>query len=191
MKQRPRGVHAPANERRTPSTSVNSPRVSDVVMTTPYDAEGEALAERLMLAELTRLTRKVAARPATSAASGAGPSLTAAQVELLGRLNAALREEYGMRRAMLLKRLDVLLDSFKDSPRAKEQQADMMRTIDAKLKAMPAPQRFEPADAFGASLLSASASAARHLERLGRAGGDDGASARRLDASLLAMRANR
>ena len=43
-----------------------------------------------------------------------------------------------MRRAMLLKRLDVLLDSFKDSPRAKEQQADMMRTIDAKLKAMPA-----------------------------------------------------
>ena len=67
-------------------------------MASPYDAEGEALAEKLMLAELLRLT------PPRAAAT-AGLSLSAQQLELLGRLNTALREEYALRRAMLLKRL--------------------------------------------------------------------------------------
>jgi len=67
-------------------------------MPSPYDAEGEALAEKLMLAELIRLT------PPRAAAT-AGLSLSALQLELLGRLNTALREEYALRRAMLLKRL--------------------------------------------------------------------------------------
>lgn len=67
-------------------------------MASPYDAEGEALAEKLMLAELIRLT------PPRAAAT-AGLSLSAQQLELLGRLNTALREEYAIRRAMLLKRL--------------------------------------------------------------------------------------
>ena len=66
-------------------------------MASPYDAEGEALAEKLMLAEL-RLT------PPRAAAT-AGLGLSAQQLELLSRLNTALREEYALRRAMLLKRL--------------------------------------------------------------------------------------
>ena len=67
-------------------------------MASPYDAEGEALAEKLMLAELIRLT------PPRAAAT-AGLDLSAQQLELLSRLNTALREEYALRRAMLLKRL--------------------------------------------------------------------------------------
>ena len=61
-------------------------------MASPYDAEGEALAEKLMLAELIRLTPPRA-------------GLSAQQLELLSQLNTALREEYALRRAMLLKRL--------------------------------------------------------------------------------------
>ena len=68
-------------------------------MASSYDAEGEALAERLMLAELIRLT------PPPLRAATVGLSLSAPQLELLARLNAALREEYALRRAMLLKRL--------------------------------------------------------------------------------------
>ena len=65
-------------------------------MASPYDAEGEALAEKLMLAELIRLTP-----PRAAATAG----LSAQQLQLLSRLNTALREEYALRRAMLLKRL--------------------------------------------------------------------------------------
>ena len=75
-----------------------APRARALEMPSPYDAEGEALAEKLMLAELIRLT------PPRAAAT-AGLSLSAQQLELLGRLNTALHEEYALRRAMLLKRL--------------------------------------------------------------------------------------
>lgn len=96
-------------------------------MASSYDAEGEALAERLMLAELIRLTpprglaaRRVAARRAIGggAAATAGLSLSAPQLELLARLNAALREEYALRRAMLLKRLARRLPFAAHAPRA-------------------------------------------------------------------------
>ena len=77
-----------------------SPRALGLLfhMASSYDAEGEALAEKLMLAELIRLT------PPRAAAT-AGQGLSAQQLELLSRLNTALREEYALRRAMLLKRL--------------------------------------------------------------------------------------
>ena len=77
-----------------------------------YDAEGEALAERLMLAELIRLT------PPPLRAATVGLSLSAPQLELLARLNAALREEYALRRAMLLKRLARRLPFASHAPRA-------------------------------------------------------------------------
>jgi hypothetical protein len=75
-----------------------------------YDAEGEALAAVLMRAELIRLT------PPRAAAT-AGLSLSAPQLELLERLNAALREEYALRRAMLLKRLARRLPFTSHAPR--------------------------------------------------------------------------
>ena len=81
-------------------------------MASSYDAEGEALAERLMLAELIRLT------PPPLRAATVGLSLSAPQLELLARLNAALREEYALRRAMLLKRLARRLPFASHAPRA-------------------------------------------------------------------------
>ena len=79
-----------------------------------WDTEGNALAERLILAELRHLqpSATAAAPPSASAGGTSAHGLTAEQLELLGKLNEAMREEYAMRRAMLLKRLDVLLDSF-------------------------------------------------------------------------------
>ena len=86
-------------------------------MASSYDAEGEALAERLMLAELIRLTPPRAAATADPSPS-APQSLSAPQLELLGRLNAALREEYALRRAMLLKRLARRLQLASHAPHA-------------------------------------------------------------------------
>ena len=79
-------------------------------MASPYDAEGEALAEKLMLAELIRLTP-----PRAAATAG----LSAQQLELLSKLNAALREEYALRRAMLLKRLARRLPFASQAPLTK------------------------------------------------------------------------
>ena len=44
-----------------------------------------------------------------------------------------------------------------ESPRAAEQRAEMKRAIDAKLQAMPPPQRIEPTDAFSGASVSAAA----------------------------------
>lgn len=87
-------------------------------MASSYDAEGEALAERLMLAELIRLTPPRAAAATADPSLSEPQSLSAPQLELLGRLNAALREEYALRRAMLLKRLARRLQLASHAPHA-------------------------------------------------------------------------
>ena len=65
-----------------------------------------------------------------------------------------------------------------ESPRAAEQRAEMKRAIDAKLQAMPPPQRIEPTDAFSGASVSA---AARLLTKGGGpACGDQGAAIKKV-----------
>ena len=56
-----------------------------------------------------------------------------------------------MRREMLLKRLDVLADSFSWSERAKEQRGEMEAALAARRASLPPPSTIEPRDAFGAT----------------------------------------
>ena len=127
-------------------------------------AQGEAPADTLRRLEAAaRALQSAAAPPAappappppTTTAGGtpliAADALGAAQLEALDRVNQALREEYAMRREMLLKRLDVLADSFSWSERAKEQRGEMEAALAARRASLPPPSTIEPRDAFGAT----------------------------------------
>ena len=130
-------------------------------------AQGEAPAATLRRLEAAaRALQSAAAPPATAASPApavappptaggtpliAADALGAAQLEALDRVNQALREEYAMRRQMLLKRLDVLADSFSWSERAKEQRGEMEAALAARRAALPPPSAIEPRDAFGAT----------------------------------------
>ena len=130
-------------------------------------AQGEAPADTLRRLEAAARALQSAAAPPAAAASPApaaaplppatgtpliaADALGAAQLEALNRVNQALREEYAMRREMLLKRLDVLADSFSWSERAKEQRGEMEAALAARRAALPPPSTIEPRDAFGAT----------------------------------------
>lgn len=76
---------------------------------------------------------------------------TAPVLAMLTPLNQLLREDYATRRAMLLKRLDVTVQSFLWSARAQGREADILASVGARRRALaPLPALIRPEDAFQA-----------------------------------------
>ena len=124
-------------------------------------ARGEAALETV--ARL-REAAAAAASPAGSSsqsapsAAAARPLLTAsslmeAELATLEKVAAVLTSEYETRRAMLLKRLDVLISTFRCSSRLEgddERKAEMLSSVGKLIEGLPPPARLRAADAFKA-----------------------------------------
>ena len=85
--------------------------------------------------------------------STSSSSLTDAERATLERIAAALTADYETRRAMLLKRLDVLVTTFGWSPRLQgdaERRAEMLQEVERLVGGLPPPARFGADDAFKA-----------------------------------------
>ena len=84
---------------------------------------------------------------------------TLATPELLAsisEIHTALRDTYAVRRAMLLQRLDVTIQSFLWSRKAEGREGEITSAISSKRKALiPAPARITPIDAFEAPVFLA------------------------------------
>jgi hypothetical protein len=93
---------------------------------------------------------------ASSSVSGAplvaADSLTVDELVMLDKVAEALNREYETRRAMLLKRLDVLISGFGNSERGKEHHEEMRVAVDTAVSRLPPALgcRFTAADAFSA-----------------------------------------
>ena len=94
--------------------------------------------------------------PASSvSADGSSPllsraSLSEEELATLTRIADALALDYATRRAMLLKRLDVLTATFGSSGRAAERKEEMMARVASLVAALPPPAHFSADDAFTA-----------------------------------------
>ena len=109
---------------------------------------------------------QAAAAPPTAAATATGahaavsasspPLLSSdtlsapADVATLNRIAEALAADYATRRAMLLKRLDVLVATFMHSERASDRKGEMLAAVQAVRSRLPPPPRFSADDVFRA-----------------------------------------
>jgi hypothetical protein len=105
---------------------------------------------------LTKLPVSVLPTPERSAPlldkSLATPEVMAALTEI----HTALRDTYAVRRAMLLQRLDVTIQSFLWSRKAEGREAEITSAISSKRKSLiSAPARISPVDAFEAPVFLA------------------------------------
>ena len=77
-------------------------------------------------------------------------SLDSSELATLSSVAQALNRDYATRRAMLLKRLDVLTTTFVQAPRAADRREEMLKAVRKLTAALPPPASFTAADALAA-----------------------------------------